>query len=419
METNERLTSYPGEADAPSVEERDGTWHIRSLPLVREVLRIAGGDTLQAGFAAEVVRETAPMRNLPVLYADGEPHKRQRAAIARYFAPATVTRRYQDLMVERAETLLARLDGGGEVDLSDITLHFSAQVAAQVIGLTHGDPERMARRLVRFFDQPEELLAAPPRGLRRTVAFARSLPSTARMWAFYAQDVRPAIRARRADPQQDVISHLVEHDYSGTEILMECLTYGAAGMVTTREFLQVTAWHLLRRPDLRADFLTADAAGRSTILHEVLRLEPVVGHLYRRTTTELVLTADGQEHRIPAGARLDLYVRSANADPEHVGSDPLALCPGRPLPSGVRAEVMSFGDGPHRCPGNAVAMTESDIFLQRLLSRDLQMVGEPYLEWEEVIAGYAVRGLHLRDRGGAWEPPSGRPPHGLSDGHSD
>ena len=36
-------------------------------------------------------------------------------------------------MEERADTLLARLDGGAAVDLSEITLHFSAQVAARVL----------------------------------------------------------------------------------------------------------------------------------------------------------------------------------------------------------------------------------------------------------------------------------------------
>ncbi|MFX0539980.1 cytochrome P450 [Ornithinimicrobium sp. Y1847] len=399
----DRLTARPGEVDTPAIEQRDGTWHIRALPLVREVLRLSG-DTLQAGFAAEVVRETSPTGALPVLFADGADHRDQRSAIARYFAPVTVTRRYETLMIERAERQLARLDGGREVDLADLTLHFSAQVAAQVIGLAESDQERMAHRLVGFFDQPEGMLAAPPQGLARVRAFVRSLPSVARMYSFYLRDVRPAVRARRAAPRQDVISHLVEQGRTGSQILMECLTYGAAGVVTTREFLQIATWHLLDRPALRHRFLVGSAEERSAILHELLRLEPVVGHLYRRTTEELTLTHDGVEHRIPAGARLDLSVRAANADPEQVAPDPLRLCPGRDLPSGIRPEVMSFGDRPHRCPGNAVAMTESEIFLTRLLARDIERLGEPTIGWEDVIAGYAVGGLRLRDRGGRWSP---------------
>lgn len=405
MTTCQRKTSYPGEGAGPAVEQIDGTWHIRSLSLVKEVLRTPGA--VQAGFAAEVVRATATMPNLPVLYLDGPKHRTQRTAIARFFAPATVDRRYRELMEERADTLLARLDGGAAVDLSEITLHFSAQVAARVIGLTESGQEGMAARLVRFFDIPEAMLEpTTPTGWRRLVAAVRGLPPMLHVGRFYLRDVRPAIRARRKEPQQDVISHLLEHDYADGEIVMECLTYGAAGMVTTREFLQVAVWHLLEQPRLRSDFLTGDAARRAEVLHEILRLEPVVGHLYRRAETDLTLTETTPhgdvEHHVPQGARLDLYVRAANTDPEQVRPEPMALCPGRDLPRGIRAEVMSFGDGPHRCPGNALAMTESEIFLTRILSRDLELVGTPRVEWEDLIAGYAVRGLTVRDTGGRW-----------------
>ncbi|MGO0576015.1 cytochrome P450 [Ornithinimicrobium panacihumi] len=407
MTACQRKTSYPGEAGGPAIEQIDGTWHIRSLPLVREVLRTPGA--VQAGFAAEMVRASATLPHMPVLYLDGPEHKKQRTAIARYFAPATVDRRYRELMEERADTLLARLDDHRPVDLSEITLHFSAQVAARVIGLTDSEQEGMAHRLVRFFDVPDAMLRSTGTvsGWRRIPATLTSLPKLAQTTAFYLRDVRPAIRARRAERQQDVISHLLDHDYSDVEIVMECITYGAAGMVTTREFLQIAVWHLLEQPDLRADFLDGDSARRSEILLEILRLEPVVGHLYRRAETELVLTDGGEEHRIPAGSRLDLYVRAANTDPDHVTPDPLALCPGRDLPKGVRAEVMSFGDGPHRCPGNAIAMTESEIFLIRILARDLELLEEPHLEWEELIAGYAVRGLLVRDTGRTWRDQAG------------
>ncbi|MGD8151159.1 hypothetical protein [Ornithinimicrobium sp. Y1694] len=49
-------------------------------------------------------------------------------------------------------------------------------------------------------------------------------------------------------------------------------------------------------------------------------------------------------------------------------------------------------------------MTESEIFLTRLLARDIERLGEPTIGWEDVIAGYAVGGLRLRDRGGRWSP---------------
>jgi|GEM_PF-6195784 len=47
------------------------------------------------------------------------------------------------------------------------------------------------------------------------------------------------------------------------------------------------------------------------------------------------------------------------------------------------------------CPGNAIATQESDIFLTRLLQLPLRLDGQPRIEWDELIKGYAVRDLVL------------------------
>lgn len=392
----DRRSTRPGEPARPDVERVDGVWHVRSQRLVREVLRSADA-TRQAGFGVETVRAGLPLTRWPVLYADGEEHRTQRAKIGRYFSPAVVNREYRELMAAEADALVGRLDDGLIHDLSDLALHFSTRVAARVVGLTESDQEGLARRLVAFFDQPDAVLGDPATGWRRLTAFAVALPGALDLLRFHLADVRPAIRARRTQRRDDVVSHLLDEGYSEIEVLMECVTYGAAGMVTTRELLQMAAWHLLDRPALRERFLAAPGPERQAILLEVLRLEPVVGHLYRRAAQEIDLTDDaGTHHRIPAGARLDLAVRPANADPEAVGEGGLCLRPDRELPRGVRPEVMSFGDGAHRCPGNTLALVETELFLERLLAKDVRLVSTPRIEWEEIIAGYAVRDLRLQ-----------------------
>jgi cytochrome P450 len=95
--------------------------------------------------------------------------------------------------------------------------------------------------------------------------------------------------------------------------------------------------------------------------------------------------------QIRAGELIDLYVRQANSDEATVGECPLDLRPGRPLPRGVGPEVMSFGDGPHKCPGNALAIQETDILLTRLLRHDLVVAQAPTIEWHDLIAGYSLR----------------------------
>lgn len=387
-----RKTSRGDDAARPAVEMVDGTWRIRSHDAVREVLR--SPDAVQAGFAVEAVRRGPARDNEPVLYADGEVHRQQRKAIARFFAPATVQRRYRDLMESRADALVADIVAKGSVELSRYTLRYSIDVASRVVGLTNSDPDEMARRLEVFFEPP-----AP--GLRERGRFAKlaTIVRSARMsqplLRFRTHDVQPAIEARRARREEDVISHLLDCGYSDDEILIECITYAAAGMVTTREYISMVTWHLLQNEPAHAAYLAGDQAGRYRILDEILRVEPVVGALYRRTTAPLTLTVNGSEVTIPAGARLEISVRGANADEDAVGHDPLGLCPARELASGVRGEAMAFGDGPHRCPGNAIAIAESDIFLTRLLAHPVRLVSVPHIEWDELISGYAIRGLRI------------------------
>jgi cytochrome P450 len=211
--------------------------------------------------------------------------------------------------------------------------------------------------------------------------------------AFFFLDVKPAIQARKRQPQEDVISHLLAQNYNDTEILTECLTYGAAGMVTTREFISAAAWHFLEQPALRARYMTAPEEERNAMLEEVLRLEPVVGNILRRATAPIAIESDGQQYVIPQGALIDIRVHGTNTDDSVVGEHPLEIWPGRTLKvERVAPSVISFGDGHHRCPGSYIAIQETDIFLQRLLALDtLHIVQQPSLSWNDLVTGYEIR----------------------------
>ena len=132
--------------------------------------------------------------------------------------------------------------------------------------------------------------------------------------------------------------------------------------------------------------------------HEMLRLEPVVGELRRTTRKPVdVQTADGPV-TIPPGERIELQLRRANADPDVVGQDPDRLCPDRILPAAVPSVVLSFGDGHHRCRGGPLAILESDIFLYRLLARDLITDGPPRVRWNTVSQDYDLDRFMVRLR---------------------
>ncbi len=378
----------PEPVNAPAIErDKAGVWHVHSFEIARTILRSA--DTKQAGFNAETIARIPTMINVPVLYQQGKVHQEQRKQIARFFAPKTVSDNYRQIMETFADRIIKKLERQKQADLSDLSLAMAVRVAGQVVGLTNSYPG-MAGRLAAFFKN--NALTLPgftwhPRVLLHTIQ------NQVRTLAFFYLDVVPAIRARKRRPQNDVISHLLAQNYNKVEILTECLIYGAAGMVTTREFILIAVWHFLEHPELRTRYLSATEEERHEMLHEVLRLEPIVSHLYRHAMADLEITSDGNRVVIAQGDKIDIHIYGANEDQKVVGDLPLALCPGRELKgNNIPTMLMSFGDGAHRCPGAYIAILESDIFLRRLLAIDsLRIVSKPSITWDDTIATYELR----------------------------
>jgi cytochrome P450 len=389
-------SAWPWQKTAPAIEptgapveqDEEGVWHIRNFDTVRDVLRSA--NTIQAGFGAEMITRVPHVTNRPILYQDGKEHQQQRKQTARYFTPRAVSDNYRGLMEKLSDKLIQRLRRQKQADLTQLSMALSVSVAGQVVGLTSSYPG-LTRRLAAFFEN------TTPDQIGLFGKWKHFLHVRTRILAFFYLDVLPAIRARKRRPKDDVISHLLAKNYSNTEILTECVTYGAAGMVTTREFISVAAWHLLERPELRKRYVEAPEEERLAVLHEILRLEPVVTHLMRRTTADIELDSNGARVIIPAGEKIDLHIYSANMDEDVVGELPLALCPGRELKGDhVPEMVMSFGDGTHRCPGAYLAIQETDIFLQRLLAIDsLRLVSKPSISWDKLTTGYMLRYFNI------------------------
>ncbi|MDQ2809876.1 MAG: cytochrome P450 [Chloroflexota bacterium] len=376
---------------APLVEcDGKGVWHIRGFAEARAVLQ--SDHTKQAGFNAEMVALSSGLSRQPVLYQEGKEHLEQRKQTARFFTPKTVSTSYQLLMEQAADRIVNQLKRTRRADLSQLSLSLAVQVAGQVVGLTNSRMPGMAGRLEAFFRLPS------PNDRPLWLTSVRQVLNLRHLLAFYWLDVLPAIEARRRQPQEDVISHLLAHNYTNREILTECVTYAAAGMVTTREFISMAAWHFLDKPALRARYLVAGDEERTAMLHEILRLEPIVAHLYRRSTAEVRITSAGQPVVIPEGALIQLHVDAGNADARVTGAEPLALCPGRELHAPRAGQMLlSFGDGHHRCPGAYIAIQESDIFLRRLLRlKSLQVEKPPTLTWNELTTGYDLRQFWLR-----------------------
>lgn len=343
---------------------------VRGYEAVRRALRDPG--LRQAGFKADLVERAGRTVRPPILFLSGEAHRRQRAATARFFTPRAVKERHRPVIEACCDRLIGELQRSGHGRLDTMALDLAVTVAGGIVGLTDSDKRGMIKRLDAFFSPVLATRHDPISGAIATVL------GQIRMFHFHIRDVRPAIAARRRQPREDVISHLLSEGYSDRDILVECFTYGAAGMVTTREFVTMAGWHLLENGDLRERFLATDRLGRLAMLEEILRLEPVVGTLYRR--------AEGDK------PPLALDIRSANADPEAMGDDPQLIDPDRRRSDRVGGAGLAFGDGEHRCPGAGVALNEAEAFLDRLLRvPGLRLTHSPRLGWNPLVTGYELR----------------------------
>ncbi|MFH0180670.1 cytochrome P450 [Streptomyces cacaoi] len=375
----ERGRGGPG---CPVRRGADGTWEVRGYVAAREVLRAT--DTVQAGLGIETVEKLPARVRRPVLYQDGPGHREQRRQTARFFTPRHVDEHYRELMTRVAEEQTAALRAAGTAQLSDLSFTMAIEVVSGILGLTHSRPG-LKSRLERFF--PEEFGQPGLTSLRGLYWLLRQNTNWLRI---HLADVRPAIRAHQKRERDDLISHLLAEGCSGAEILGECLTYAAAGMVTTREFICVAAWHLFDDPELLGRYRAAEEPERLDLLREILRLEPVVGRLSRRATAPMRVG----EASIGAGELLTVFVDEANADPDVVGRDPELLRPGRLRDLGPGPAGFAFGDGAHRCPGAAVAVLEADVLLSRLFALDgLRMTGRPRVSFKDEIGGYEIREL--------------------------
>lgn len=339
----------------------------------------------QAGFMAEQVSKIGSATRQPILFLEGEAHRVQRSATARFFTPKIVTTQYRGLMIRLSDNLIRRFRESKRAKLDDLSLELAVAVAGDIVGLTDSDPIGLAKRLDVFFtgnfDPPKNPIKAFARGLHQQYLVLR----------FYYKDVAPAIRSRRKQRKDDVISHLIDQGYNGREILTECLVYGAAGMATTREFIVMAAWHMLSNDAIRKVFLEGNEDEKIAILEEILRLEPVVGYIYRRLQEDLPST-DGIEQDVRKGDAVAIDVRAANSDVAAFGDCPLHIKPGRKVNVKYGNAGLAFGDGEHRCPGSQVALQETCLFLERLMHvPGLKLERAPDLSWNRLVTGYELR----------------------------
>jgi cytochrome P450 len=181
------------------------------------------------------------------------------------------------------------------------------------------------------------------------------------------QMLKTVIEARRAEPQDDLITTLVqtEIEEGGTRhLLTDEEIYGfsmlalTAGSGTTWRQLGILLLGLLKDPAL-LDEVRNDRELLRRAIDEAVRWEPT-DPIFRRLVTQDV-TIFGVD--IPAGAIVEMNLGAANRDPAR-WDDPDRFDPHRsPKPN------LGFAGGPHICLGMHVARAEMWVAMNAVLDR--------------------------------------------------
>ena len=189
------------------------------------------------------------------------------------------------------------------------------------------------------------------------------------------------VAARRAAPQQDLVSEIVaaaarEGTTSDEELAANLVMLLWAGHETTKNLIGNGVLALLGRPDQMAALAAAPAL-MPTAIEEFLRFDSPVQKIVRWTT---VPTALGTR-TIPPGECIVVLLGAANRDPA-VFSEPDRLDIRR-----EEASNLAFGRGIHHCPGFAIARMEAEIAIGALLARTSECrLAVDTVEWQQTTS---------------------------------
>ncbi|MFN2506687.1 MAG: cytochrome P450 [Acidimicrobiales bacterium] len=285
-----------------------------------------------------------------MLFADPPDHTRLRGLANRAFTP----RRVEALRPRVVALVDELLDGfeGDEVDvMSALAFPLPVTVIGEMLGVPREDRAQF-QPLVRASTAVLEL-SITPEALSAATAASETMEK-------YFLDL---VAERRARPQDDLLSQLIEAEDRGDQLTEEelvstAILLFAAGFETTTSLIGNGLLALLRHPD-QLERLRRDRTLIRPAVEELLRYDSPVQVDARAVYEDLEVLG----HPMEAGAAVLTLLGAANRDPARF-TDPDRLDVGR-----SEGAPLSFGSGIHYCLGAALARLEGQIVFERLLDR--------------------------------------------------
>lgn len=277
---------------------------------------------------------------------DGEEHHALRDLSTRALRRRPTERYAQQHLPRLADGVIDRFVDRGYGDLvEDFTSAFPFLVFGDRMGLPLDAADR-------FMDWAFDILSFgldPERGYRAAAELTEYL--------------EPALRDRRHNPGEDLLSSMVVAEREGRrltdeEVRSHVRALFGAGATTSYHGLGNTLFSLLAHPEAM-DRLRAEPELIGPVVDEMLRWEPPLALLPRLAPHDVEVAG----HQVPGGTMLLFGIASANRDPA-VHDDPdIFDIDRRPT------RLLTFGFGNHHCPGSHLARAQIAVAVERLLAR--------------------------------------------------
>jgi cytochrome P450 len=316
----------------------------------RRLFRDTEGFSSAQGFKAPGV--VVPLEDRTLGELDPPNHSVVRRVMVTAVTPKAV-KAAEPFIESTARSLLADLPDAGEADLVPT---FTAPLPnASTVHLLGFPPEDAPQVMAWAKDLIESGFPGTHRNREGVEGFAEGFPD-------FAGYLDARIDERRDDPRGDVTSKLIELEVDGRRLTPRQLramvrNLVTGGLTTTSQLLGNLLHQLFTVPGLEAR-LRSDPSALGTAIEESLRLAPPVMFAPRgcRRDTEV----DGTVLR--EGQRVVLGTACANRD-EAVFDRSDEFDVDRPNAS----EHLTFGHGPHVCPGAGMARTVARIAVTTFL----------------------------------------------------
>jgi cytochrome P450 len=342
--------------EAPVVPVANGLRYVTRHAECKDTLRDTTSFSNASGFKAPGV--VVPLEDRTLGELDPPQHTFVRRAMVTAITPKAV-RAAEPFIAETARTLLAAIPSTGRADLvPSFTVPLPNRVTVHLLGLPAADADQIA---VWAKELMESGFPATNRSARGE-GFVNAFPEFA---GYIDEQIERRLAAdQKTGAEADIITRLATLEVDGQRLtrrqsraMVRNLITG--GLTTTSQLLGNLIHQVLSVPGVEGA-VRAEARVIDTAIEESLRLTPPVLFAPRGCVEDVEIGGCP----VHAGERVVVGIASANRD-EHVFDDADEFRVDR----ANAGEHLTFGYGPHVCPGATLARVVTRIGLLELLAR--------------------------------------------------